>query len=61
MPEYRLFRYGLFVHLLHRADCICGNDEEAVEMARSHDQGHYMELWCESRLIRVFGKKWSHE
>ena len=51
MAEYRVFTVGIDEHFLGYEPLVCGDDAEAIEMARRLCDGHDIELWCLERLV----------
>jgi hypothetical protein len=51
MAEYRVFTVGIDEHFLGYEPLVCGDDAEAIEMARRLCDGHDVELWCLGRLV----------
>jgi hypothetical protein len=51
MAEYRAFTVGSDGHFLGYEPLVCGDDAEAIEMARRLCNGHDVELWCLARLV----------
>jgi hypothetical protein len=46
MAEYRAYIVGDDEHFLGYEPLVCGDEAEAIELARRLCDGHDIELWC---------------
>jgi hypothetical protein len=51
MAEYRAYTVGNDGHFSGCELFVCGDDAEAIELARQLVDGHDIELWCLERMI----------
>jgi len=51
MAEYRAYTVGDDGHFSGYEPLVCGDDAEAIELARHLGNGHDIELWCLEQLI----------
>ena len=53
MPSYRLYFLDANGHVRRRVDIECRDDDEAIEEARNRHVDHDIDLWCDSRRVKV--------
>jgi hypothetical protein len=51
MAEYRAYTVADDGHFSGYEPFVCGDDAEAIEMARRFSNGHDVELWCLERMV----------
>ena len=51
MAEYRAYIVGDDEHFLGYEPLVCGDEAEAIELARRLCDGHDIELWCLERMV----------
>jgi hypothetical protein len=51
MAEYRAYTVGDDGHFSGYEPLVCGDDAEAIELARRLCNGHDIELWCLERMV----------
>jgi hypothetical protein len=51
MAEYRAYTVGDDGHFSGYEPLVCGDDAEAIELARRLFNGHDIELWCLERMV----------
>jgi hypothetical protein len=51
MVEYRAYIVGDDEHFWGYEPLVCGDEAEAIELARRLCDGHDIELWCLERMV----------
>jgi len=54
MPDYYAYLIGVDGHIAKRVAIVCGDDEEAKDLAKQMVDGHAVELWRGACMIAAF-------
>ena len=54
MPSYYAYLIGVDGHIAKRVAIVCGDDEEAKDLAKQMVDGHAVELWQGACMIAAF-------
>jgi hypothetical protein len=56
VADYRLYFLDEAGRIQQGVDLECATDEEAIEVAEQHRDGHDLELWSGARVVHKFRK-----
>ena len=54
MPGHYAYLIGVDGHIAKRVGIVCGDDEEAKDLAKQMADGHAVELWHGACMIAAF-------